>query len=166
MYTSDTTAFPLVQLPPLTKYWISNLQIVYRRTGAGKPVLLVHDITTNSFIRRRLIPFLKPSYDVIAVDLLGCGDSDKPLQVDYSIRHQANLLKEFTGELNLQKLHLAGQDVGGGIVQILSVIAQNKLLDIVLINTIGNNYWPVQPIKAMRTPIIRQLPWPPLIGEC
>jgi pimeloyl-ACP methyl ester carboxylesterase len=31
------------------------------------------------------------------------------------------------------------------------------IIDLTLINTVGYNFWPVQPIVAMRTPIIRQI---------
>jgi pimeloyl-ACP methyl ester carboxylesterase len=54
-------------------------------------------------------------------------------------------------------VHIVGHDIGGGIAQIMAVNFPHILQDIVLINTIGYNYWPVQPITTMRTPIFRQL---------
>jgi pimeloyl-ACP methyl ester carboxylesterase len=47
--------------------------------------------------------------------------------------------------------------VGGGIGQIFAVHHPDLLYDLTLINSIAYDYWPVQPITAMRTPIIRQL---------
>jgi pimeloyl-ACP methyl ester carboxylesterase len=60
-------------------------------------------------------------------------------------------------ELKLERVHLAAHDVGGGIAQILAVNHPEKFYDISLINSVAYNFWPVQPIIAMRTPIIRQL---------
>lgn len=131
--------------------------LAYHRQGAGEPVLLVHGVTTYSFIWRRIIPLLSHSYDVIAVDLLGCGESDKPLDVDYSLKNHAALLKTFATQLDLAKFHFVGHDVGGGIGQIFAVAHPELLLDLTLINTVAYDFWPVQPIIAMRTPIIRQL---------
>jgi len=50
--------------------------MAYHRQGAGETLLLVHGITTYSFIWRNIMPLLSRNYDVIAVDLIGCGDSD------------------------------------------------------------------------------------------
>ena len=71
---------------------IDGNQIAYHREGAGQPVLFIHGITTHSFIWRKLIPFLASNYDVISLDLLGSGNSDKPLDVDYSIKNQARII--------------------------------------------------------------------------
>jgi len=135
---------------------IQGLQIAYKRAGQGDPVLLIHGITTSSFIWRNISAGLSKEYDVIAVDLLGCGLSSKDLSADYSIKNQASILIELIKKLNLGKTHVVGHDIGGGIAQIMSVKFPQLIHDVVLINTIGYNYWPVQPITTMRTPIFRQ----------
>ena len=91
------------------------------------------------------------------VDLLGCGASDKPLDVPYSIRQHASLLKEFADRLELGAFHFVGHDVGGGIGQLFAVHYPDAIADLTLINSVGHDFWPVQPIIAMRTPIIRLL---------
>lgn len=136
---------------------IQGLQIAYSRIGKGDPVLLIHGITTSSFIWRNIMPGLSKYYDVIAVDLLGCGKSSKDLSADYSIKNQASLLADLLRKLNLDKAHIVGHDIGGGIAQIMAVKFPQLICDIILINTIGYNFWPVQPITTMRTPIFRQL---------
>jgi len=130
--------------------------IAYLREGKGEPVILIHGITTYSFIWRNIIPLLSTNYDVIAIDLLGCGDSDKPLDVDYSIKSQANIIVEFIKKLNLGKTHIVAHDIGGGIAQILAANYSEMFFDVTLINSVAYDFWPVQPIIAMRTPIIRQ----------
>ena len=136
---------------------LAGYKLAYQRLGQGEPVLLVHGITTYSFIWRRIIPQLSWEYDVIAVDLLGCGNSDKPLDVPYSLRQHAEILLEFTRHLGLERFHFIGHDVGGGVGQIFAVQYGQYLYDLTVINTVAYDYWPVQPISAMRTPIIRQL---------
>ena len=99
---------------------LAGHKLAYQRLGQGEPVLLVHGITTYSFIWRRIIPQLSWEYDVIAVDLLGCGNSDKPLDVPYSLRQHAEILLEFTRHLGLERFHFIGHDVGGGVGQIFA----------------------------------------------
>jgi len=134
---------------------IAGHAMAYRREGKGEPVLLVHGITTYSFIWRNIIPFLAQEYDVIAVDLLGCGDSDKPLDVSYAIKDHAERLHAFVRGLGLTKFHFVGHDLGGGMGQIFAVRHPEMLSDLTMINTVAYDFWPVQPIIALRTPIVR-----------
>ncbi len=131
--------------------------MAYLREGSGETVLLVHGITTASFIWSAMLPHLTPHYDVVAVDLMGCGGSDRPLDFDYSLRHQAEVLERFAGTLGLGRVHLVAHDVGGGVAQILAVRHPSRLADLTLINTVGYDLWPVQPIATLRTPLLRQL---------
>jgi pimeloyl-ACP methyl ester carboxylesterase len=136
---------------------LNGYRIAYHRQGHGEPMLLIHGITTYSFIWRNLIPDLAKKYDVIALDLLGCGDSDKPAEVDYSIHAQAGMIKEMLDKLGIKEVHLVCHDIGGGVGQILSVQHPGLVSSLVLINSIGYDYWPVQPIITMRVPFIRHL---------
>jgi pimeloyl-ACP methyl ester carboxylesterase len=141
----------------LKKCNVSGHNLAYYSEGVGETVLLIHGITTYSFLWRNIVPLLRDNYNVVAVDLLGCGESDKPLDVAYSIKHHSELIKEFITRLNIKKMHMVGHDVGGGIGQIFAVNYPDLLLDLTLINTVAYDFWPVQPILALRTPIIRQL---------
>jgi len=134
---------------------VEGHKLAYYRAGQGEPLLLVHGITTYSFIWRKVIPFLVPHFDVIAIDLLGCGKSDMPLSVSYSIKTHALRIKALLEDLNLSETHLVTHDVGGGIGQICAAQFPNKWKSLTMINPVGYDYWPVQPIIAMRTPILR-----------
>jgi len=143
--------------PILKSCTVAGHELAYLESGGGDVVLLVHGITTYSFLWRRVIPLLAPHYRVLAVDLLGCGASAKPLDEDYSLSRHADLLREMVDVLGIERFHLVGHDVGGGIAQIFAVRNTERLLDATLINSVGYDFWPVQPIVSMRTPILRQL---------
>ncbi|RMG70442.1 MAG: alpha/beta fold hydrolase, partial [Nitrospirae bacterium] len=136
---------------------VRGFNLAYLRRGKGEPLLLIHGITTYSFIWQDVIPHLQGSFDVIAIDLLGCGDSDKPTNTDYSLKAQAELIKDFLEALGLDRVHLVCHDIGGGIGQVLSVKYPERLKTLTLINTVGYDYWPVQPIKSLRIPFFRQM---------
>jgi len=143
----------------LLRVTIDNQNICYTRSGnpRGDVILLVHGITTYSFIWRKILPYLEKDYDVIAIDLLGCGSSDMPLDVSYSIKAHEGRVFAFVKQLGIQQFHMVGHDLGGGIAQIFAINHPQMLKSLILINTVGYDFWPVQPIIAMRTPIIRQL---------
>jgi len=53
-------------------------------------VLLVHGFPTSSFLWRAIAPRLaEAGHTAFAIDLLGYGESDRPLDGDYSIAAQA-----------------------------------------------------------------------------
>lgn len=135
----------------------NGFQMAYQRSGSGTPVLMVHGITTYSFIWRKLVPLLEDDYDLVRVDLLGCGSSDMSADYDLSLKNHAALLIEFMNQLGLEKVHLVGHDIGGGIVQIMGINHPERFHSIVMMNPVGYDYWPVQPITSMRTPVFRQL---------
>jgi len=118
--------------------------------------MLLHGITTYSFIWRKVVPLLRDHFEVITVDLLGCGDSEKPLEPSYSIKAHAARLVEFADKLNLDKFHIVGHDLGGGIAQIFAVHNPERLHSMTLINPVAYDLWPVAPVTSLRTPIIRQ----------
>lgn len=136
---------------------VAGHNLAYYRAGQGETVVLVHGITTYSFIWRNILPELARSYDVIAVDLLGCGHSDMPLDASYALKDHAEMLYGFVRALNLPRFHIVGHDLGGGVGQIFACRHSDLLLGLVLLNTVGYDFWPVQPITAMRTPVVRQL---------
>lgn len=136
---------------------IDGNRIFYQRQGTGPPLLLVHGITTYSFVWRKLLPFLAQSYQVICIDLLGCGASDKPLAPSYSLTEHARRTAALIEQLDLGQPDFIGHDLGGGIGQIMAVHYPDHIRSLTLINSVGYNFWPVQPISLMRTPIVRQL---------
>lgn len=55
--------------------------IYYAKHGTGSPLLLIHDITSgsSSFEWNELSQYLSKNHTVYALDLIGCGRSDKSL---------------------------------------------------------------------------------------
>lgn len=54
--------------------------IFYRKSGSGKPLLLIHDLDpiSSGYEWGKLEEKLSKNYTVYTIDLLGCGRSDKP----------------------------------------------------------------------------------------
>jgi len=143
--------------PPSQRAIIEGHQIAYDRVGHGTPMLLLHGITTYSFIWRKVVPLLSPHHEVISLDLLGCGYSDMPLDCSYSLKAHADRMIKLLDHLQIDTVHLVGHDLGGGISQIMAVEHPNRFASLTLINSVAHNMWPVQPISALRVPILREI---------
>ncbi|MBR5267612.1 MAG: alpha/beta fold hydrolase [Lachnospiraceae bacterium] len=76
---SATSKNLLSESRPQTFKWRLG-DIHYTKTGSGKPLLLIHDLdyASSSVEWENLITLLKEDYTVYAIDLLGCGRSEKP----------------------------------------------------------------------------------------
>jgi len=132
-------------------------KIAYHVTGSGEPLILVHGVATYSFIWRDVALELAKKFKVYSIDLLGCGDSDKPVFSDFSVSGQADLIHSFLLENDISNVHFVGHDIGGGIGQILAVRYPAMVKSLILVNPVGYDLWPIQPIKGMRIPIIREI---------
>ena len=52
-------------------------QIYCRTNGSGEPVLLLHKASLSSEEFTEVLPLLGKKYRAIAMDVLGCGNSDQ-----------------------------------------------------------------------------------------
>ena len=57
---------------------VNGVKIHYVTGGKGEPLLLVHGFGQNWYMWNRLLPELSKHFTVIAPDLRGVGESDKP----------------------------------------------------------------------------------------
>jgi haloalkane dehalogenase len=80
-------------------------------------VLLLHGQPTWAFLYRKMIPVLVDAgYRAIAMDHLGMGFSDKPIDIaDYSYLGHIDRLEKFINALGLRDITLFGQDWGSVI---------------------------------------------------
>lgn len=88
---------------------------VYLDGGTGPVLVLVHGFGGNKDNWTLMAKYLTPHYRVIAPDLLGFGDSDKPTDRNYSIRSQAEGLQRFLRALDIKRFHIGGNSMGGAI---------------------------------------------------
>jgi haloacetate dehalogenase len=82
--------------------------------GSGAPVVLLHGFPETSFAWRYQIPELAKTYRVIAPDLRGYGETDKPA-FGYDKRSMANDLRSLIKSLEIEKIALVGHDRGARV---------------------------------------------------
>lgn len=86
----------------------------YLEAGDGPPVVLLHGFPETSFAWRYQIPVLAERYRVIAPDLRGYGETDKPA-TGYDKRNMALDLVELLKALGIGRIALVGHDRGARV---------------------------------------------------
>jgi pimeloyl-ACP methyl ester carboxylesterase len=87
-------------------------RMFFRREGNGPALLLVHGYPTSSWDWAPLWSELTARYDVIALDMLGFGESAKPRGHRYSIFEQADLQMALLASLGVDRFHALVHDYG------------------------------------------------------
>jgi len=99
---------------PLQHVSIHGHDIGYRMAGEGPAILLIHGMAGSSAAWRSVMPDLAKDHLVIAPDLLGHGESAKPLG-DYSLGAFASGLRDLLTALEVPRATVVGQSLGGGV---------------------------------------------------
>src|SRR5512139_2863995 len=90
-------------------------RVTYRLDGDGdETILLIHGMAGSSRTWLDVMPALARNHRVLAPDLLGHGESAKPMG-DYSLGAHASGLRDLMSRLSIERATIVGQSLGGGI---------------------------------------------------
>src|SRR3954454_17280455 len=89
-------------------------RVSYRTAGSGPVVLLIHGIAGTSEQWADVAPVLAEDFTVVAPDLLGHGQSAKPIG-DYSLGAYAVSMRDLLIALGHRRATVVGHSLGGGI---------------------------------------------------
>ncbi len=124
--------------------------------GQGEVVVLLHGNPTWSFMYRNLISTLREKYRVLAVDHLGCGNSDKPQDYPYRLADHIDNLEGLLDKMGITRATLIMHDWGGAIGMGYAVRHPRHIAGLVLCNTAA--------FPAPRMPLRIRLCRLPLLG--
>ncbi|MBP6496959.1 MAG: alpha/beta hydrolase, partial [Psychrobacter sp.] len=119
----------------------SGDKIVYAENGnvAGEPLLLIHGFGGNKDNFTRIARQLE-SYHLIIPDLLGFGESSKPMTADYRADAQATRLHELLQTKGLtSNIHVGGNSMGGAISVAYAAKYPKEVKSLWLIDSAG--FW-------------------------
>jgi pimeloyl-ACP methyl ester carboxylesterase len=104
------------------------------RYGHGGPtVLLIHGFTTSTPLWQRVAPMLlAQGCQVIVPDLLGFGESDRPVGGPYTVSAQARYIDRALALLRVNRVVAVGQDLGCVVVRRLAMIRPERVAAMVL----------------------------------
>ena len=146
-------------------------RLVYRVGGdlaSDRPVLLfVHGVAGSSGTWQPVLPALARRFTVIAPDLPGHGESDKP-RVDYSLGAHANVLRDLMIALGIDRATIVGQSLGGGIAMQLAYQHPQRCERLVLVASGGLGPEVSWMLRALTLPGVEYLMpviFPALVGK-
>jgi pimeloyl-ACP methyl ester carboxylesterase len=104
--------------------------------GEGPAVLLLHGFPDSARLWRHQIPTLREAgFRIVAPDLRGFGDSDKPADIEaYRIGHSVADLTTVLDELGIGKAHVVGHDWGAGVAWALALMAPERVEKLVVLS--------------------------------
>lgn len=108
---SNYCVVPVVRALYETAYGVKTHYVV---AGQGEPIVLVHGGgpgAAGSTSWTNLMPVLAKHFRVYALDLMGFGDSDKPM-VEYSLQAFVEHVAGFIDTLGLQNVRIMGNSQG------------------------------------------------------
>lgn len=94
---------------------MNGARMRYLRAGSGPPLILLHGLLAYSFSWRFSLPALAPHATLYALDQLGAGFSDRPKDLDHSMRGTALRVLKFAANLGLSSFDLLGTSRGGAV---------------------------------------------------
>ena len=102
-----------LRVPPRT-ISVFGQRIVYYEAGRGRPLILLANLSWDSHAWFQNFSELARHYHVIAVDLLGIGQSAKPL-LDYKMETWTDFVAEFMRLKHIPKATVGGTEMGGAL---------------------------------------------------
>lgn len=136
---------------------VGSVNTRYWHAGQGAPVLLLHGLSNS--IEDWLLNFyaLAENYNVYAVDCLGHGKTDKPLDASYRFADLARFIKDFMDAIHLEKAHIIGHSMGGVLALNLVLGFPNCVDKIVLVDSPGLAKEAVLVLRLMALPGVGEL---------
>lgn len=129
--------------------------IFYTKSGNGSPVLLIHDTdsASSSVEWAKIIKKLEKDYTVYAIDLLGCGLSDKP-GISYTNYMYVQLITSFIKDIIKEKTDVVTSNMSASFVIMANHMDDTIINKMILINPVSLNtleYMPDQKSKIKQT---------------
>jgi pimeloyl-ACP methyl ester carboxylesterase len=104
--------------------------------GAGQPVVLLHGFPDSSYVWREQIPALVAAGKrVVAPDLRGFGESDRPQEVEaYRMSHLVADVVAVLDALEVDRADVVGHDWGAGLAWVLAARVPERVHRLVVMS--------------------------------
>ena len=115
---------------------VNGINIHYVESGEGNLIILLHGFPEFWYCWRNQIPELSKQYHVVAPDLRGYNDSQKPRKVkDYDLEIVTKDVVDLIAKAGHEKAIVIAHDWGGAIGYELGMNYPEKLRKLVILNS-------------------------------
>ena len=128
----------------LTQIDGAGARINLRHGGSGPPLLLLHGNPLTHVMWHKVAPRLAEHFTVVAADLRGYGDSEKPRGAErhenYSFRAMANDQVAVMKHLGFDKFFVAGHDRGGRVGHRMAIDHPDKVGKVAFLDIVPTHH--------------------------
>jgi pimeloyl-ACP methyl ester carboxylesterase len=103
----------------------------YLESGSGIPLLMLHGFMGDATCWTPLIDLLHPHLHCVALDLLGFGDSAKPVMT-YNIAKEVAFVRHFVEAHQLEPCYILGHSFGGWVAAAYALAYPNAVKGLIL----------------------------------
>jgi pimeloyl-ACP methyl ester carboxylesterase len=115
---------------------VNGIQSHYVTGGQGDPIVLLHGWPETWYAWRHIIPqLIANNYTVIAPDMRGLGDSEKP-QTGYDKKTVAEDIYQLVKKLGYSKIYLVAHDWGGPVAYSYAAAHPQDIKKMVILDTL------------------------------
>lgn len=131
----------------------AGIDTAYLEAGSGRPVVMLHgsgpgvSATANWQYN---IPTLAEHYHVLAPDIVGFGDTNRPDEVVYSLRNWTDHVWAFLDALGIGRTAIVGNSLGGRIALQMATDDPDRISRMVLMGSPGVGMTPTEGLAALR----------------
>ena len=122
--------------------------------GAGEPVVLLHGsgpgVSAAANWSATIPRLVESGFRVLAPDILGFGDSEKPADFPYGAESWADQLALLLDELGIAAAHLVGNSMGGRIALTFAVRHPGRTLTVTTMGVRGPGSRPTPGLATVR----------------
>jgi pimeloyl-ACP methyl ester carboxylesterase len=131
---SQAVCLILLETVPMKTLSYKNTTVAYSDSGKGTALVLLHGYLENSSMWYAFIAGLSKKYRVIAIDLLGHGQTE-PRGYIQSMEDNADVVHEVLSRLKIRKAVLAGHSMGGYVALAFAELYPDYMKGLLLINS-------------------------------
>jgi pimeloyl-ACP methyl ester carboxylesterase len=144
----------------------NGIRVHYVRQGSGTPLVLLHGWPEFWFVWRKNIPALAERFDVIAPDLRGFGESEKPPLPEPPGGLLDELVEDLRGladALGIERFGIVSHDVGSFVAQRFAARYPERVLGLFFFNCvypgIGRRWLEPESVREIWYQSFHQQPW-------
>ena len=119
---------------------VNGIKTNYHNLGGGSPVVLLHGSGpgVSAWANWRLtLPDLSKTFRALAPDVVGFGYTDRPANFKYGLEAWVNHIIGFIEALNLKRVSLIGNSMGGALALALTIKRPDLIDKVVLMGSVG-----------------------------
>src|SRR6185436_2853588 len=147
---------------------VGGVRIHYQEAGdeSAPAIILIHGFISSTLIWSEVfLPLAAAGFRVIALDLPGYGDSEKPPDARYTIDSQAYAVVGLMNRLGIDEATIVGASYGGAVPATIALDYPERVSRLVLVGAVINDV-PMQSLmpRIGRLPLVGDIVTPLFLG--